>query len=155
MYILSRTVLGSAFTPLSMIGKIEHMEKFGLEHIPKEEGGITTSGLGKAALLAGALVAAGGAYEHHHDAVLEAQTLEHSQTIEHTAGLPARENIPLEAFSAVDEYKSILGDTWSLRSVPGSDSEQDRMQAAIATKHGVSVKDFAQAFEWKLRDAGM
>lgn len=137
---------------------MKHMEKFGLSHMgerKEEEEGISGSSLGKAALLAGALVAGGAAYENHNDAVGANAALERAHTIEHIAGLPARESIPLGAFLAVDEYKSILGETWSIRSVPDSDSEQDRMQASLALKHGVSPRDFAQAFEYKLRDEGL
>ena len=132
------------------------MEKFGLSHNDnnsKEESSV--GGLGKAALLAGALVAAGAAYENHNDAVEGEQALDRAHSIEVIAGLPARESVPLEAFYAVDEYKEILGETWDLRSVPGSDSEQDRMQASLALKHGVSVVDFKNAFEYKLHDAGL
>lgn len=134
------------------------MEKYEAEDAkPKREEGVSGSTLGKAALLTGALVAVGAAYENHDDTSNQSQAPEYSQTVPESAyeislTLRARESIPLEAFHAVDEYKSILGDTWSERSVPGADSEQNRMQQAIAQKHGVSQKDFAQAFEWKLRD---
>lgn len=127
------------------------MEKFGLPRDGKDEG-VTASGLGKAALLAGALVAAGGAYVNHRDDALERQAMEHSLTVENTQGLKSREDIPLEAFYAVDEYKSILGNTWTVPSVLGSDSEQDKIRAVIAEKHGVSVQDFEDAFAWKIRD---
>lgn len=149
---LSTPTTCSAFTCHLVIGKIEHMEKFGLSHNDNNrEEESSVSGLGKAALLAGALVAAGAAYENHNDAVEG----ESAHSIEAIAGLPARESVPLEAFYAVDEYKEILGETWDLRSVPGSDSEQDRMQASLALKHGVSVVDFKNAFEYKLHDAGL
>ena len=127
------------------------MEKFGLPREESEEG-VTASGLGKAALLAGALAVAGGAYVNHRDETLERQAMEHSLTVENTQGLKAREEIPLEAFYAVDEYKSVLGNTWSIPSVVGGESEQDKIRAVIAEKHGVSVNDFEDAFEWKVRD---
>ena len=134
------------------------MEKYEAECAkPKKEEGVSGGTFGKAALLTGALVAAGALYENYNDTTDQLQAPEYSQVVPESASeisltLRARESIPLEAFVAVDEYKSILGETWSERSVPGSDSEQERMQQAIAQKHGVSQKDFAQAFEWKLRD---
>ena len=71
------------------------------------------------------------------------------------AGFPARESIPLEAFYAVDEYKSILGETWTLPFVPGAESEQERMIESIAVKHGITKNDFAQAFRYKVNDEGI
>lgn len=138
---------------------MKYMEKYEAEYAkPKKEEGVSGSTLEKAALLTGAPVAAGAVYENYNDTADQIQGPEYSQTAPESAyaaslTLRAWESIPLEAFAAVDEYKSILGETWNLRSVPGSDSEQDKMQETIAQKHGVSQKDFAQAFEWKLLDA--
>lgn len=154
-----RTVLGNAFTLRLVIGKIEHMENnFGLEHIPRKEEEESSGAGFKVALVGAALAAgvAGVALENDsNDSALQAQAEAHTQMIENAAALPARESIPLNAFYAVDEYKEVAGNTWEFRSVPGSDSEQDKMQAAIAQKHGVSLEDFKNAFEYKLRDAGL
>jgi len=139
-----------------VIGKIVDMDNFGLPK--KEEGESLSKNLKMAAAGAAMLIATGAALENQNESVAEVQAQEHSQEFEKSsieAGFPARESIPLEAFRAVDEYKSILGETWTLPFVPGADSEQEKMIESIATKHGVSKNDFAQAFRYKVNDAGI
>lgn len=104
------------------------------------------------------LAAAGGVLEHQNETVANVQAQERAVAFEKASiekGFPARESIPLNAFYAVDEYKSILGETWSMPFVPGADSEQEKMIESIAQKHGVTKRDFAQALRYKLSDAGL
>lgn len=132
------------------------IDNFGLPK-EKDEGMSknTKMAIAGAAMLA---VAGGAILENHKSDVAETQTQEHLLAFEKSsveAGFPTRESIPLEAFYAVDEYKSILGATWSIPFVPGADSEQEKMIEHLAQKHGVSKNDFAQALRYKFNDAGI
>lgn len=139
------------------IGKIEYMiDNFGLPK-EKDEGMSTNTkmAIAGAALLA---VTAGTMYENDQDATQESKRTESAQKYEAKSvkeGYPMRESIPPGAMLAVEEYKSILGATWSIPFVPGADSEQEKMIESIAQKHGVSKNDFAQALRYKFSDAGI
>ena len=156
------SVYVDSFAHFLRIGKIEDMnDNFGTQYTDLTKNtkeGVSTKA--KMAIAGGALLAVTGGVmlENHKDDVSERQRQEHSQAFERTsveAGFPARESIPLDAFRAVDEYKSILGETWSVPFVPGANSEQEKMIEHIAQKHGVTKKDFAQAFRYKVNDAGL
>jgi hypothetical protein len=64
-----------------------------------------------------------------------------------------RENIPLEAFSAADEFIERYGITEDISNGAEAADQRDPAMKEIAKRHGVSDIDMVQAFRWRTLDA--
>lgn len=106
-----------------------------------------------------ALAVAGGAYvANEHESGRVADVVESSQSagknVDWGTYLAPRESVPLEAFSAADEYAGRYGLNMEVPADPHESDKRDAEMKQIAKAHGISDIDMLQALRWKMRDAG-